>query len=157
TYFGFTPQGGDPLQSSCDPYDYQAPDVEFAPLPAGATLIVNSLAAQAPSTDTPTVAALTGAINHAATWKADHGGPTLIVVLVTDGQPNACGSGAVADVVMVAQQGFMKAQIPTYVVGILSPGSMCTVDPNQPNQADLDAVAKAGGTDQSLVVDTTKD
>src|SRR5262249_23154362 len=42
-------------------------------------------------------------------------------------------------------------------VGILSPGSMCTVDPNAPNQADLDTVAKAGGTTQSLVVDTTKD
>jgi hypothetical protein len=123
----------------------------------GSMFIVSSLNAHAAATDTPTVAALTGAINHAATWKADHPGHTVVVVLVTDGQPNACGSGSLMDVVGVAADGLSKAQIPTYVVGILSPGSKCSVDPNLPNQADLDAVAKAGGTMQSLVVDTTMD
>lgn len=158
TYFGATAPGGDPLgSSSCNPYDYQTPDVEFTPLPGGAAAIVSSLAAHTAQTDTPTVAGLTGAINHAASWKADHPGHTVIVVLVTDGQPNACGAGNVAEVVDVAAKGLAKAAIPTYMVGILSPGSMCTLDPNQPNQADLDTVAKAGGTTSALVVDTTKD
>jgi hypothetical protein len=157
TYFGSPLPGGDQLTSSCNPYDYQTPDVEFTPLPAGAMAIVDSLNAHTATTDTPTVAALTGAINHAATWKADHPGHTVIVVLVTDGQPNACGAGSLMDVVDTATQGLAKAMISTYVVGILSPGSKCTVDPNVPNQADLDTVAKAGGTMQSLVVDTTKD
>jgi hypothetical protein len=158
TYFGTAPPGGDPLgASSCNPYDYQTPDVEFTPLPGGATALVSSLASHTAQTDTPTVAALTGAINHAASWKADHPSNTVIVVLVTDGQPNACGAGNLSEVVDVATQGLAKAQIHTYMVGILSPGSTCTLDPNQPNQADLDAVAKAGGTNAALVVDTTKD
>jgi hypothetical protein len=157
TYFGAAPPGGDPGTSSCNPYDYQNPDVEFTALPAGATAIVNSLAAHTAQTDTPTVAALTGAINHAASWKADHLGHTVIVVLVTDGQPNACGSGSVTDVVDVAAQGLARAKVPTYMIGILSPGNTCTLDTNQPNQSDLDKVAMAGGTDKALVVDTTKD
>lgn len=157
TYFGTAPPGADPGTSSCNPYDYQNPDVEFTALPAGATAIVNSLTAHTAQTDTPTVAALTGAINHAASWKADHLGHTVIVVLVTDGQPNACGSGSVTDVVDVAARGLSKAQIPTYMIGILSPGNMCTLDTNQPNQSDLDKVATAGGTDKALIVDTTKD
>jgi hypothetical protein len=157
TYFGSPVPGGDPLSSSCNPYDYQTPDVEFTALPMGGAAIVASLNAHSAQTDTPTVAALTGAINHAATWKADHPGHTVIVVLVTDGQPNACGAGSLADVVAVAADGLARAMIPTYVVGILSPGSKCSVDPNLPNQADLDTVAQAGGTMQSLVVDTTKD
>jgi hypothetical protein len=158
TYFGTTAPGGDPLgSSSCNPYDYETPDVEFTALPSGATAIVNSLAAHTAQTDTPTVAALTGAINHAASWKADHAGDTVIVVLVTDGQPNACGAGNLSEVVDVATKGLSKGMVQTYMVGILSPGSTCTLDPNQPNQADLDSVAKAGGTTAALVVDTTKD
>jgi hypothetical protein len=158
TYFGNTAPDGDPLgSSSCNPYDYQTPDVEFTALPGGAAAIVSSLGAHAAQTDTPTVAALTGALNHAASWKAEHSSDTVIVVLVTDGQPNACGAGNLSEVVDVATKGLANAQIPTYMVGILSPGSTCSLDPNQPNQADLDAVAKAGGTNAALIVDTTKD
>ncbi|HEX4335580.1 MAG TPA: hypothetical protein VH062_06670 [Polyangiaceae bacterium] len=46
--------------------------------------------------------------------------------------------------------------IPTYVIGVVSPGITCSVDPNPPNQSDLDAVAKAGGTTSALLVDATQ-
>ena len=32
--------------------------------------------------------------------------------------------------------------IPTYVIGVTSPGTTCTYDQNPPNQQDLDSVAK---------------
>jgi hypothetical protein len=144
---------GPNILSSCNAADYQMPDVEIGPLPMNAMPIVNSLNAHMPVSNTPTAAALTGAINHAIDWKNQHPGHTVVVVLVTDGEPNACG--AVADVANAAQMGFM-ATIPTYVIGITSNGTMCAIDPNPPNQMDLDTVAMAGGTMSALIVDVTQ-
>jgi hypothetical protein len=73
---------------------------------------------------------------------------------VTDGEPNACGT--VQDVANIAAAGLSMANMPTYVIGVTSPGTTCRGDPNPPNQADLDTVAKAGGSDQATVVDLTQ-
>ena len=150
-YFG---TAASPPGSSCLPTDYK-PDVEIGPLSTTGPAIVASLNAHNPLTDTPTLPALQSAITHAIEWKARNPGHTVVVVLVTDGQPNACGANTVAQIVSVADSGFANGTIPTYVIGILSPGSTCALDPNQPNPTDLDSVAKAGGTDKALIVDTT--
>lgn len=147
-YFGLS------ILSSCNAADYQTPDVEIAPLSTNATPIANSLAAHMPSTNTPTAAALTGAINHVIDWKNAHAGRRAVVLLVTDGQPSTCGM--VSDVVTVASAGLMNA-VPTYVIGVISPGITCAQDQNPPNQQDLDSVAKAGGTTAAHLIDTTKD
>jgi hypothetical protein len=151
-YFGLGGIGG--LFSSCTATDYQGAEVEIAPLPGNAMAIVSSLNNHGPSTNTPTAPALTGAINHAIAWKNQHPDDAVVVVLVTDGQPNACGT--VTDVANVARQGLMS-MIPTYVIGVTSPGTMCTSDPNPPNEQDLDTVANAGGTGSALIVDLSKD
>jgi hypothetical protein len=142
------------ITSSCTPADYQGADVEIAPLPDNAPKIVASLNAHSPTTNTPTAPALTGAINHAIAWKNAHAGHAVIVVLVTDGQPNGCGT--IADVVNVARMGFMST-IPTYVIGVTSAGFKCDIDANPPNQQDLDTVANAGGSNTALLVDVSKD
>jgi hypothetical protein len=149
-YFGL---GGGGLNSSCNAVDYEKADVEIGPLPMNAMPIVASLNAHMPSTNTPTTPGLTGAINHAITWKNSHPGHTVVVVLVTDGQPNGCG--VVTDVAAAATMGTM-ASIPTYVIGVISPGTACLLDMNPPNQADLDTVAMAGGTASALIVDVTQ-
>jgi hypothetical protein len=157
-YFGLggMPAGFLPYtMSSCTAMDYQGADVEIAPLPGNTMPIINSLNAHKPSTNTPTGPALTGAINHAIAWKNMHPDDAVIVLLVTDGQPGGC-PGTVADVANVAKQGFMSS-IPTYVIGITSPGTTCMWDPSPPNQQDLDSVANAGGTGASLIVDLSKD
>ncbi|HVW27530.1 MAG TPA: vWA domain-containing protein [Polyangiaceae bacterium] len=157
-YFGL---GGTPnpflpySMSSCNAPDYQGAAVEIAPLPGNATPIINSLDMHQPSTNTPTAPALTGAINHAIGWKNMHPDDAVIVLLVTDGEPGGC-PGTVADVANVAKQGLMSS-IPTYVIGITSPGTTCMWDPAPPNQQDLDSVANAGGTGASLIVDLSKD
>jgi len=145
---------GNSILSTCDATFYQRPDVEIGPLPMNTQPLVNSLNAHTPISNTPTAAALTGAINHAIDWKNQHPGHSVVVVLVTDGEPNACG--AVSDVANAAQAGLM-ATIPTYVIGVTSPGTTCSIDPNPPNQQDLDTVAQAGGTVSSLIVDVTQD
>ena len=144
------------LSSSCTPADYEKPDVEIAPLPPNATPIVNSLNGHNPSTNTPTAAALSGAINHALVWKTSHPDHVVAVILVTDGEPNACGN--VAAVANVATVGWGNgAGVRTFVMGVTSPGTSCFLDPNPPNQADLDQVAKGGGTTAALIVDLSKD
>lgn len=149
-YFG---TAASPPGSSCTPIDYQ-PDVEIGPLSVTASAIVNSLNNHNPLTDTPTLPALQSAISHAITWKAQHSDHMVAVVLVTDGQPNACGANTMAQVIQTASDGF-KSSIPTYVIGIVSPGITCVYDPNKPTPADLDSVANAGGTNAALIVDTT--
>jgi hypothetical protein len=149
---------GDSLLASCDPNTYAKPDVEIGPLPQNGVAIVNSLNAHAPSTTTPTAPALQGAIDHALAWKMSHPGDVIAVVLVTDGEPNVCNNGTVADVVGIAAMGWNNGMgVKTFVIGVTSPGAMCALDPNPPNVMDLDAVASAGGTGKALVVDVTKD
>jgi hypothetical protein len=150
-YFG---TAASPPGSSCLPSDYR-PDVEIGPLAVTGPAIVTSLNAHGPLTDTPTYPALQSAVSHAIQWKAQNPGHTVVVVLVTDGQPNACGANNVSQIVATAKTGFDDGTIPTYVIGIISPGSTCALDPNQPTVADLDSVAAAGGTDKALIVDTT--
>ena len=161
-YFGQNPgdMGMPNLFSSCTVADYQTPDVEIGLLPGNSQALQSSFAAHQPATNTPTKAALNGAINHAIDYRNQHPGHTVIVVLVTDGQPNACGT--VADVAAVAAAGLAQAQIKTFVVGIISSGGKdggtaptCNVDPAPPNEADLDTVAAAGGTNKAFMIDVS--
>src|SRR5262249_37567061 len=84
-YFGLGLAG-----ASCNTPDYATPAVEIAPLPGVAQAFTASLAAHAPSTVTPTSAALQGAINHATAWAKAHPGDKTVVVLATDGEPDSC-------------------------------------------------------------------
>jgi hypothetical protein len=147
-YFG---QGSVPFLSSCNVADYVNADVAIAPLPQNGQPILDSLGRHGPGTNTPTPVALQGAVQHAQTWKGNNPGHAVVVILVTDGQPNACGD--VPATVSAAQQA-AGSGIPVYVIGVISPGIDCGIlDPNPPNQPDLDAVAQAGGTSQALMVD----
>jgi hypothetical protein len=153
-YFGL---GDIPVLSSCDVAVYVNPDVEIGALPPNAQPIVDSLNRHGPATTTSTGPALQGAVQHAQTWKSQNPGHAVAVILVTDGQPNSCGD---VPAVVSAAQAAVSGGIPVYVVGVISPGVTCEpaiLDPNPPNQADLDAVAQAGGTGQAFIVDAAQD
>ena len=155
-YFGVQLMFGQDPNAQCNAAAYEKPDVEIGPLPMNATNIVNSLNAHKPSTNTPTNAALQGAVNHALSWKMSHPNEVVAVVLVTDGQPNSCGT--VQDVANTAAMAFNNgAGVQTFVIGVLSTGTKCFIDQNPPNVQDLDTVATAGGTGKALVVDVTQD
>jgi hypothetical protein len=146
---------GDATSSSCNSSVYESPDVEIGPLSKNSSALLASLGAHMPLSNTPTAAALAGALNHAIEWKNTHPERVTAVVLVTDGEPNACG--AVSNVVDAASSG-LASQIATYVLGIISSsGSACAVDPNPANKADLDAIAAAGGTKMTRLFDVAKD
>jgi hypothetical protein len=152
--------GNNGLQSSCDAATYSTADVPIAPLPANAGPIATSLNNHRPTTNTPSLPALDGAIQHARDWKRKNPGHTVIVLFVTDGQPNACSDGPdmVEPVVQIAKAGLESAEkMNTYVIGIVSEGVACPrLDPAPPTKADLDRVAAGGGTTESFMVDVNQ-
>jgi len=123
--------------NSCNVADYDSPEVPLMALP-NATF-ASTITAHAPKGDTPTRAAVKGAITQAQAVLAGHAGEKTVIVLVTDGEPYGCGittdaqsqaeiGNVVSDVSAVA------ASIPTYVIGV------------GPSVSNLNAVAAAGRT-----------
>lgn len=123
--------------NSCASADYATPEVALAPLPSAA--LSATISAHAPKGDTPTRAAVAGAITQAQAVIASHPGEKTVIVLVTDGEPYGCGinnatqSNAEVDKV-AADVAAVAATVPTYVVGV------------GPSVGNLDKVATAGGT-----------
>jgi hypothetical protein len=120
-----------PGAANCDPVGYAMPDVPIAALPDNAMAISNAIAANIPNGGTPTLPALTGALDYAKAYTMNTPGRTAAVLLVTDGVPNGCNSTIDAAAV-VAQQAYNGTPpIKTYVVGL-------------GNTAALDQIALAG-------------
>ena len=135
----YFPLGND----SCTAATYAAPAVEIAPLPGVGTPIAQSLLQHSPNGNTPTSAALQGAINHCKTWGTAHPDHVVIVVLATDGQPTACDT-SIANIAAIAQAGVNGTpKVLTFVIGV---GSALT---------NLDSIAAAGGTTRAFIVDTS--
>jgi len=126
---------------SCNPADYATAEVPIAPLPGNAQALIDSMAMHGPSTGTPTKPALQGAIDFAKAWAADamNQNPPheVVVLLATDGIPEACDT---AGIDQVAAAGLAEG-IMTFVIGV---GTSLTM---------LDAIAAAGGTGQAYLVD----
>lgn len=129
--------------SSCYVQNYATPEVEIAPLPAVAKAVETSLAGHAPTTFTPTAAALEGAIQHMKKWGASHPGPQPVVVLVTDGFPTECDPQDPSLVAQIALQGAQGTpSVRTFVIGLEDGGGLDS----------LSQIAHAGGTDTAFLI-----
>ncbi len=89
---------------------------------------------------TPTYAALQGAENIASTYAAAHPTEKVVVVFVTDGEPNGCDE-RIRDIAKIASDTLAAKKIETYAIGIL--GS---------NQDTMDQLAAAGGTTKGIII-----
>lgn len=127
--------GGD----SCNAADYSKAEVEIAPLPGVAPAIINALNGHSPSTGTPTHPALDGAIQHAQAWNQQNLDHVVIVVFVTDGDPQSCDTD-LNNINALAASGKANG-ILTYVIGV---GNSLVA---------LNGIAAAGGTGQAFLVD----
>jgi hypothetical protein len=126
-----------PLANECSANAYAAPAVSMRSLP-DATTFKNVMQSNGPGGGTPTVPALKGAVAYAQSVQSANPGDKVAIVLVTDGEPNDCLS-TVPGVANVAAG--VATTIPTFVIGI-------------GNTANLDTIAKAGGTQQATIVST---
>jgi hypothetical protein len=124
--------------ATCQDSSYSTPEVPMTALPSGA--FATSLAAHNPNGGTPTKPAIRGAIAYAKTIATQKPNDKVVIVLVTDGDPNDCSSS----VQNVGQEeAAVAATIPTYVIGVGN------------SVANMDALAAAGGTKKAIIVDVT--
>ena len=148
---GFFPQYSNPNGTGtlrCNPQDYSTPAAPIAILPGGAGAIQMALAAQTPNGNTPTVPALSGAIQYATAYAQMNRGRTVGVVFATDGAPTECtqnnnniaGAEAVARAAAMPPMG--TPPIKTYVLGV------------GPNLQNLNSIAVAGGTQRAYLVES---
>ncbi len=132
--------------NACTTSAYQTASVALTDLPSNA--FKTSIEATSPRGDTPTRAALDGAITQAQAIKAAHPGEKTVIVFATDGEPYGCGvegSNLYAKQVQAVKDAAaavaaVAADIPTYVIGV---GPSVTL---------LNDVAVAGGTAPYLAV-----
>ncbi len=130
---------------SCDPVDYQTPEIPIALLPGVAQAVNDSLAANSPSGDsTPSQPSMEGAATYATTWAAMNPSHVTVIVLATDGEPTGCSTNSVNGTAAAAASAFAaNPSVLTFVVGV---GSELT---------SLNQIAQAGGTQQAFLVDTS--
>lgn len=140
-------------QTMCKVEEYSTPAIPIRTDPDRAADIVASLAAVAPIGPTPTGPALRGAIEQAKSWAAQHPDRQVITVLVTDGFPTDCSPIDINDVASIAQSANRGAQpIHTFVVGVFS-----DQDLGSDGVSRLDILARAGGSQKSVVINTASD
>jgi hypothetical protein len=149
------------VTDDCRAATYADPAAAIAPLPGAKADLVNVIQAAMPKDGlTPTGPALTGAIEQASAWAKAHPDHQVVAVLATDGVPTLKTAGqycasvtTAADidaVVNVAANGqAAMPKISTFVIGVVSPVDVTNGAPDI-----LDAIANAGGTDQSFIVNT---
>ena len=130
--------------STCVPEDYQTLDVPINTLPVNAFPLTNSMPADATGSSTPTYGALKGALMAATAYQDAHPTHKVILVLATDGDPNACGATTIDNIADMAKDARSYNGVLTYVIGVS--GSVI---------ANLNKIAAAGGT--TAAYDITSD
>jgi hypothetical protein len=130
--------------SSCEPRDYQIPDVPMGQLPEHAPAVSQSLLVTLPLADTATRPALEGGLAYARQRSASAGyNARMIIVLLADFGPDEqdCANNNIAALTDVAASGSTRdPAIPTYVFVTT-------------RSTELDQVARAGGTERSIMAD----
>jgi hypothetical protein len=139
--------------TSCDTARYASPAVAISDSSTRSADIIASLRAQRPVGATPTGPALTGALEHARVWAEGHPGRQLVTVLATDGFPTVCEP---LDIPGITQLASAAADAPrpirTFVIGVFG-----DPDLGADGQERLDAIARAGGSERAIVVNTAGD
>lgn len=142
-----------PAKSSCNVALYDDPVVAVADLPGNATPLTNAINAAKPTGgDTPTLPALTGAIEFGKKRLQVHPDRKIAIVLATDGEPTDCDfsippKDQTGQIVSVAKAG-LAAGVPTYVIGVFESGSSSGTA-----KSSCDKWASAGGTKKAYIVD----
>jgi hypothetical protein len=133
------------LGGSCTAGDYATPSVALQ-LPPAPSRLIDDIQVRAFAGGTPTRAALEGTYQYLESWTAQNPGRKVVAVLATDGEPTGCEGNSAADVADLAAAALAgPSHIQTFVIGV---GRAL---------ANLNQVARAGGTTQAYLTDTSSD
>lgn len=143
---GFTPKIDCNIVNYADPGTLGVP-MDFVDI--NGDEILAAIEALQPGGQTPTMPALQGALQYAASFNASQGsGRAQVVVLVTDGLPTQCQDTlSIPEIAGVAETAYMPPpetnlpQIRTFIVGI------------GPALSNLDQIAAKGGTDKAFHIE----
>lgn len=137
--------------ADCRAPTYAAPAAPIAALPAARDGLVAVIANAQPEGLTPSGPALQGAIDQAAAWAKSHPDHQVVAVFATDGLPTLCEPIEIRDVAALATAGRRLAPaVSTFVIGVF--GAEAADAP-----ANLNQIAREGGTSRAFIVDTTGD
>jgi hypothetical protein len=142
-----------PAKSSCNVALYDDPVVNVGDLPGNATALTSAITSAKPNgSDTPTLPALTGAIEFGKKRLQVHPDRKIAIVLATDGDPTDCSfsfppKDVSGEITKVAKAG-LDAGVPTYVIGVFASGSS-----SGSAKSSCDKWASAGGTKKAYIVD----
>jgi hypothetical protein len=137
-------------QTICDAASYATPAVAISTAATRAADIVASLRAQQPNGLTPTGPALSGALDQARAWAAQSPGRQVVTVLATDGLPTECTPVEIPNIAQLAADANSGASpVKTFVIGVFS-----NADLGADGRQNLDALARAGGTERAFVINT---
>ncbi len=124
----------------CNVASYATPDAPMRALPDPLAFSTR-LDMTSPNGGTPTLPAMQGAIQYAQQVKAGiTNGEKVVIVLVTDGDPNGCNSDPNN---VAAAAATVAATIPTYVIGV------------GPDAVNLNTIATGGGTAPAIMIATS--
>lgn len=137
--------------ADCRAATYAAPAAPIAVLPEAKDGLVAVISGAQPEGRTPSGPALQGAIEQAGAWAKAHPEHQVVAVLATDGLPTQCTPVAIADVAALAADGRqLDPAVSTFVIGVFG-----AEEPDAP--ANLNTIARAGGTTNAFMVDTAGD
>lgn len=143
---------------TCDIGFYASPIVPTQTLPDGQSALVGAMEAREPEGSTTTLPALQGAHAQATERAALRPERRQAVVLATDGLPTSCDASlatmsddlAIQHLADVAEAAAATG-VRTFVVGVFTQAEA------EQSQANLDTIAKAGGTEAAFIVSADLD
>jgi hypothetical protein len=137
-------------QTSCDVARYAAPALPISNAQTRSADIVASLNEQIPRGQTPTGPALAGALEQARLWAEQNPNRQVVTVLATDGFPTSCEPLDIFDISEVAANAYDgERPVRTFVIGVFS-----NTDLGRDGQQRLDSIARAGGSDRAILINT---
>jgi hypothetical protein len=108
------------------------------------------MAAHEPNGNTPTSAALQGALDEASAYALANRGHTVVAVLATDGIPDECTPTAIDGIAQIAAGGLTGTpSIKTFTIGVFTPQDVSS------GTNALDSIAAAGGTSNAFIVNSS--
>lgn len=175
------PSAGDREDGKCESETYRLPEVPMAELPrfdfkaafdAYEAEVGDPLAGGGWRGGTPTLPALLGTAEYLHSFRESNPSAQLVVVLVTDGEPQGCESTVESVSEAVAE--LADTGIRTFVIGIENPTNVPTSLPAgwldwgdcsgvgggdtpcypEGNLSALNAIAEHGGTEEAFLIDT---
>lgn len=137
-------------KKECFLEDYDDARIPIATLPGAAGGLVSNIDAipnPPNSALTPTSIAVQGGLAYAKAHKTANPDHAVVLVLATDGLPTRCSPYESTQIATLAAAGL--PDVKTFVVGVFSPNEQAIA------KANLDNIAKGGGTNTALIVSTS--